>query len=48
MFVVAPMIGGALAALSHNYLFPPNEDAPAEIVLPDSEDARLSPQPSRR
>jgi aquaporin Z len=36
VFVLAPMIGGALAAVCHNYLFPPNEDAPAEIVLPDT------------
>jgi aquaporin Z len=48
VFVVAPMIGGALAALSHNSLVPPAEDAPAEIVLPDTEQARAAVPTARR
>jgi aquaporin Z len=40
VFIVGPLVGGALAALVHDYLFPPREDAPAEIVLPDVEAAR--------
>jgi aquaporin Z len=48
VFIVAPMLGGALAAVSHNYLFPPNEDAPAEIVLPDSQPAGATVPAARR
>jgi aquaporin Z len=44
VFLVAPLVGGALAALVHNYLYPPNLDAPGEIVLPDTEAARQSPR----
>lgn len=40
VFIVAPLAGGALAAVVHEYLFPAREDAPAEIVLPDVEAAR--------
>lgn len=50
VFIVAPLVGGAVAALVHNYLFPPREDAPGEIVLPDVEAARAdagSPRASR-
>jgi aquaporin Z len=36
VFIVAPLIGGALAAFAHEYLFPSAEDAPpAETVVPE-------------
>jgi aquaporin Z len=35
VFVLAPLVGGALAALAHEYVFPRAEDVPETIVLPE-------------
>ena len=39
VFIVAPLVGGALAAYAHGYLYPA-ADAPEEIVLPDVPEQR--------
>jgi aquaporin Z len=44
VFILAPLLGGAIAALTHNYLYPPREDVPTEIVMPDVEEARTRQQ----
>lgn len=40
VFVVAPLAGGAVAALVHELLLPAREDVPEEIVMPDVAQAR--------
>jgi len=35
VFVVAPLVAGAVAAVVHELLFPAREDVPEEIVMPD-------------
>lgn len=35
LFILAPLVGGAVAALAHEYLFPAKDDRPAEVVLPE-------------
>jgi len=36
VFIVAPLVGGALAALAHEYTFPASADAEPRIVLPEA------------
>jgi aquaporin Z len=36
VFILAPLLGGAIAALAHEALYPASEDRPAQIVLPDT------------
>jgi aquaporin Z len=35
VFIVAPLAGGAVAALAHEYLYPARDDAQPQIVLPE-------------
>lgn len=42
VFVLAPLVGGAVAALAHEYLYPAAEDRPEEVVLPDVVAQRMS------
>lgn len=36
VFILAPLLGGVVAALAHNYVYPAHEDtSPEEIVMPD-------------
>lgn len=44
VFVLAPLVGGALAAVVHNVLFATRRDAQDEIVMPDLDADR--PQPT--
>lgn len=48
VFIVAPLVGGALAALAHEYTFPASADAQPQIVLPEAvpQQAIRSEQPS--
>lgn len=36
VFILAPLAGGAIAALAHEYVFPAAEDAQPQIVLPET------------
>ena len=36
VFILAPLVGGALAAFAHEYTFPASADAQPQIVLPDA------------
>lgn len=47
VFIVAPLAGGALAALAHELLFPAREDVPREIVMPDVAQERQSTSAGR-
>lgn len=42
VFVLAPLVGGAVAALAHEYFYPRAQDLPEEIVLPDVVAQRMS------
>lgn len=46
VFVLAPLLGGAVAALAHESLYPASEDRPTEIVLPDVVQARHAAEAS--
>ncbi|MGB8649297.1 MAG: aquaporin [Mycobacteriales bacterium] len=42
IFILAPMVGGAIAALAHEYMYPASEDLPPDqtIVMPDVAQSR--------
>jgi aquaporin Z len=42
LFIVAPLVGGAVAALAHEYFYPLAQDRPEEIVMPDVVAQRMS------
>lgn len=44
VFLIAPLLGGALAALTHGYFFPPREEQPPQIVLPEAQQGEVSQQ----
>ncbi len=46
LFIVAPLIGGVVAALAHEYLFPAREDVAEQVTLPPVPQPRpaVSPQ----
>jgi aquaporin Z len=48
VFIVAPLVGGALAAYAHEYLYPAKADAPEEITLPDVPEQRATKSPSKQ
>ncbi len=56
LFIVAPLIGGAVAALAHEYLYPARADAPTTTALPQlptqreavAEQATAQPAPPTR
>ena len=51
LFIIAPLVGGAVAAVVHELLFPAAADEPQHIVMPDVADqveATRTPQRTRR
>ena len=48
VFIVAPLVGGALAAYAHEYLYPTASDAPEEITLPDVPEQRATTSPTKQ
>jgi len=54
VFIVAPLAGGALAALAHTYFYPEREEPPARVdvaetvTLPDSRKPQSSSAPASR
>ncbi len=47
VFLVAPMVGGVLAALAHESFYPHRDDAEPAIVIPDVPEQRETPKPRR-
>ena len=43
VFILAPLVGGALAALAHDYFYPPTEEAES-VVLPEATPADAVPE----
>ena len=48
VFIVAPLVGGAIAAYAHEYLYPTASDAPEEITLPDVPEQRATTSPTKQ
>jgi len=48
VFIVAPLVGGALAALAHEYTFPASADAVPQIVLPEQVPQQADTIPEQR